>query len=43
MVDGGHAMAKEPVGRRIPQWLAIDLLVIVLPIAIVGLAAWIAP
>jgi hypothetical protein len=38
-----QAMTKEPEGRRIPQWLTIDLLVIVLPIGIIGLAAWIAP
>ena len=29
--------------KRIPQWLTIDLLVIVLSLAIIGIGMWIIP
>jgi hypothetical protein len=32
----------EPV-KRIPQWLTIDVLVIVVSLVIIGVGVWIAP
>ncbi len=32
----------EP-GKRIPQWLTIDVLVIVVSLVIIGVGVWIAP
>jgi len=32
----------EPA-KRIPQWLTIDVLVIVVSLAIIGVGVWIAP
>jgi hypothetical protein len=35
-------MTQQPA-KRIPQWLTIDLLVIAVSLAIIGLGVWIAP
>jgi hypothetical protein len=35
-------MTEEPA-RLIPDWLATDILIIVLAVAIIGLGIWIAP
>jgi hypothetical protein len=35
-------MTQQPA-KRIPQWLTIDLLVIVVSLAIIGLGVWVAP
>jgi hypothetical protein len=35
-------MTQQPA-KRIPQWLTIDLLVIAVSLAIIGLGIWIAP
>ena len=33
----------EQRAKRIPQWLTIDLLVIAVSLAIIGIGIWIAP
>ena len=38
----GPAMAQQPA-KRIPTWLTIDLLVIVVSLVIIGIGIWIAP
>jgi hypothetical protein len=35
-------MTQQPA-KRIPQWLTIDLVVIAVSLAIIGLGVWIAP
>ena len=37
----GHAMAQP--AKRIPTWLAIDVLVIIISLAIIGIGIGIAP
>jgi hypothetical protein len=38
----GPAMTEQPA-KRIPAWLTIDLLVIVVSLVIIGIGIWIAP
>ena len=38
----GHAMPQQRT-KRIPTWLTIDLLVIVVSLVIIGIGMWIAP
>jgi hypothetical protein len=38
----GHAMPQQSE-KRIPTWLTIDLLVIVVSLVIIGIGMWIAP
>jgi len=35
-------MIQQP-GKRIPQWLTIDVLLILVSLAIIGIGVWIAP
>ena len=35
-------MIQQPA-KRIPQWLAIDVLIILVSLAIIGIGIWIAP
>ena len=37
-----QAMTEQPA-KRIPQWLTIDLLIIVIGMVIIGAGIWIAP
>ena len=37
-----QVMTKQPA-KRIPQWLTIDLLIIVIGMVIIGAGIWIAP
>ena len=37
-----QAMIQQPA-KRIPQWLAIDVLIILVSLAIIGIGIWIAP
>ncbi len=36
-------MTEQPEKRSTPQWLTIDLLVIAVSLAIIGIGVWIAP
>jgi hypothetical protein len=38
----GPAMNQQP-DKRIPQWLTIDVLIIVIGMMIIGLGMWLAP
>ena len=39
---GGHAMTQQSA-KRIPQWLTIDLAIIIVTMALIGVVLWIAP